>query len=129
VGRRWDSFRQWAHRIDQSAEDWLPPGIELVDESARGSVLAAAWEARKWGVVVVRDEDFVPRAVANGRFARSARDVREMGSLGYVQYAIRASDGEEGVTASSLEKELEWRRSAGRLRRIGRAIASVVHYV
>jgi hypothetical protein len=43
-------------------------------------------------------------------------------------YGVRNAAGEPGVTRQALDKEKEWRRTAGPVRRFFRVVRSIVQY-
>ena len=130
---RWARFRAWANRLDNSAAltDFKPQGIDLAAEPVRSQIIEAAW-SRRFGLrnaVVVEDGEFVARADANARLPDLAADVQVLATHGILQYAFRASDGAEGVTVTSLERELEWRRTASRWQRAKRGVRGALNYM
>jgi hypothetical protein len=133
MSTRWRRFRAWAGRVDRSAAltDFQPEGIDLAAEPVRSQIIAAAWPRRFGlrGCVVVGDGDFISREEANARLPRLAADVQVLATHGILHYAFRASDGAEGITRSSLERELEWRRTASRSMRLKRGIRGALHYL
>jgi hypothetical protein len=111
--------------------DFAPAGIDLAAEPVRSHIIAAVWPRRfaLSNSVVVPEDQFVSREEANTALGDWAPDVQTLAMHGEVQYAFRASDGAEGVTRESLDRELEWRRTASVFKRTRRAVRNALHYL
>lgn len=136
-GTRRSRFKRWADRLDSVAlrEDWLPEGIHLVrDDHLRAEILSQTWPKRFWKrpPKVVPDIDFITRMEAS-ELLKSRWSPRPQVNLliarGILQPCVRASDGADGLTRSSIATEREWRRTASVWRRLRRRIGGILHWV
>lgn len=79
--------------------------------------------------VQIDADDFLTREEANARLGRFAPDVYSLAANGLVVAGGRATDGVLGVSAESLERELQWRRTATPWNWLRRGIATVLQYL
>ena len=129
---------KWLQRVGSRSKltagfESYPVGLELVaDPEVAAEIRRKAWSRRMWVAppIVVEPDDFLYHDQAQ-RVAglRTPGGVNQLTARGILQLCMRSTDGAEGITRSSAERQREWARSASWRAKLRRTLGGIAHWI
>lgn len=125
----WTRLMEWDKRVSRKLGLRFDDPAKTPQENIR-----LAQRRRKYWLrppIVAEESDFLTtdeaKRLLRSRFAPRP-SVNMLIARGILQHCF-AEDGREGITRSSVEEEVEWRRTAGRWKKLTRRLGGVLHWV